>query len=155
MAAPVKTTRGTPGGAKLTDGFRTLIAFAANPTVKFWEKRVTPPGLDGGDKIDISTMHNSTWRSFYASSLITMSDATVRVAYDPAVYSDILSLLNVPGSVTVWFPDSSYLNFFGFIRMFEPDEMSEGSQPEATLTLTCTNFDPVNKVEAAPVYGTA
>lgn len=53
------TTRSAPGGTKLGDGFSTKIAFAADADVSLWEKTVTPPGVDGGDAVDTSTMHNT------------------------------------------------------------------------------------------------
>ncbi len=41
---------------RLDDGYQTLIEFAENPAIKLWEKSVTPPGIDGGDAIDTTTM---------------------------------------------------------------------------------------------------
>jgi hypothetical protein len=154
MAAPAHTARSTPTGSRLDDGFKSLIAFASNASIKFWEKSVTPPGLDGGDAINISTMHNTTYRTFSSSSLITATEVTTKVAYDPAVYDQIIALINVEGAITVHFPNSTKISFFGFLRVFEPDELVEGQQPEATITIIPTNYDPVNKVEAAPLYGT-
>ena len=49
MSAPTVTARGTPAGTKLDDGFSTKVAFAADPTIAFFEKTVQPPGFDGGD----------------------------------------------------------------------------------------------------------
>jgi hypothetical protein len=37
------------------------------------------------------------------------------------------------------------------MQMFDPGELVEGTQPEATITIVPTNFDPSGKVEAAPV----
>jgi hypothetical protein len=74
------------------------------------------------------------------------------VAYDPAVYPQIVSLINIPGSITVHFPNHSSLTFFGFLRTFEPNEVSEGDQPEATINVTPTNTDPTTGAEEGPVY---
>jgi len=63
------TARTTPTGNKLKDGFRTLIAFAADPDVKLWEKEVTLPGIDVGEKIPTTDMHNVTWRTYAPRAL--------------------------------------------------------------------------------------
>lgn len=151
MAAPATTARATPDGRYLKDGYQTLIAPAADPDVAFWEKTVTPPGMDGGDAIDNTTMHNETWRTMRSRALVTLTDMTLTVAYDPDIYDEALALLNVETSWTVHFPDGSTLDFYGFLRLFEPQDMSEGEQPEANITISPTNFDVTNNVEAGPV----
>ncbi len=155
MAAPVTTVRGAPLGGKMGDGYQTLIAFALDPTVSFWERTVTPPGIDGGDAVETTTMHNTEWRSMAARALKTLTESSLTVAYDPLVDTNILSLISNEGSVTVHFPDGSTLDFYGYLRSFQPGDLAEGTMPEATITITPTNYDPVNKVEAAPVYKTA
>ena len=151
MAAPTPTVRVTPTGIKLKDGFRTLITFAADTDVEFYEKGVKPPGIDGGDAIPQTTMHNTAWRTMAPRQLKTLTESSVTCAYDPLVYTSILNLINVETTVTVTFADGSTLAFYGFLQKFEPGELKEGEQPEATVTITPTNFDPTNKVEAAPV----
>lgn len=153
--ALVTTARGTPAGTMLEDGHPTLIAFAANPTVAFWEKTVQPPGMDGGDAIDQTTMHNETYRTFASRALATMTEMTVTASYDPALYEDILDLINVEGSITIHFSDGSTVDFFGYLRVFAPQEMSEGIQPEAQVTIQPTNRDPVTQVETPPNYKTS
>lgn len=151
MAAPTATARGTPSGIKMDDGYQTLITFASAPTIAFWEKGVTPPGLDGMDGIDTTTMHNVQWRTKAPRALVTMTDLTLTVAWDPVLYQTILTLLNVKTTITVTFPDGGTLAFFGYLQKFEPSEHKEGEQPEATITVTPTNQDPVSGDEEAPV----
>lgn len=151
MGAPAHTARVTPVGIKLKDGFSTTVAFAADPNVSFWEKTVKPPGLDGGDAIEQTTMHNVRLRTMASRSLSTMTPMNLTAAYDPAVYTQILALINVEGSITVHFPDGSRLSFFGFLQSFETQDMSEGEQPEADIVVTPTNVDPADGTEADPV----
>ena len=152
MAAPATTERVAPAGIRLDDGYQTLIAFALDPDVSFWEKTVKPPGLDGGDAIDTTTMHNVTWRTFAARQLKTLTNAQTKVSYDPNVYNNILSnLINREGAITVHFPDGSTLDFFGFLRTFDPQPLTKGQMPRATVAFTPTNYDPANNVEAGPV----
>lgn len=154
---PLTTTaRVAPLGIELEDGFPTTIAFAADPDIAFWEKTVTPPGVDGGDAIEQTTMHNDLWRTFAARSLVTLTEMSLTAAWDPALYDSILNLVNVEGSITVHFSNGDTLDFFGYLRVFEPQEMSEGEQPEAQITIQPTNRDPVTHAETAPNWtGTA
>ena len=155
MAAPATTARGAPPGYKMPDGFKTTIAFAKKANVNFWEKTVKPPSIEGGDKIDTTTMLNTAWRTSDARHLKTLSESTAMVAYDPDVLPEILTLVNNPGSITVHFPDNSTLDFYGFMSKFEIGDHKEGEMPEATVTICPTNWDPVNFVEVGPVFTAA
>lgn len=149
---PAPTTRVQPPGRPMEDGYRTLITFAADPDVKLWEKSVTPPGFDGGEAIPTSTMWNEVLRTFALPGLRTMSDASGRCAYDPAVYPQIEDLVNVETTITVRFPNGATLAFFGGLRTFTPGELVEGQMPEADFAITSTNTDPTTGSEASPVY---
>ena len=152
MAAPATTVRSTPTGIMLADGFSAVIAFERDVDVSFWEKTVGGGGLDGGDPISITTMHNTLWRTMSARQLITLTAITSTVGYDPNVHNNIVdNLLNQEGSITINFPDASTLDFFGFLQTFERSDLAEGESPEATVTIQPTNYDPVNNVEAEPV----
>lgn len=153
MPAPTPTARTTPTGSRLDDGYQTLITFATEPAVKLWEKTVTPPGIDGGDPIDTTTQHNEEWKTQDAPGLKMMTGSSFTAAYDPAVFDDIVALINVHTTITITFPDGSTLAFFGWLRSFEPDGMSEGEQPEATVNIEAANQDATG-AEQAPVYGT-
>jgi hypothetical protein len=152
MAAPVDTTRTTPVGIRLEDGHSTKIAFARDPDVSFWEVEVQPPGLDGGDAINITTMHNTTWRTMAARQLKTLTECSINVAYDPNVYNNILDhLINQEGAITVHFPDGSKLSFFGYLKSFTPQGNQEGNMPTAAISIVPTNYDPVARTEQSPV----
>lgn len=153
MSAPVASVRTDPDtvGIKLKDGYQTLVVCALNPAIEFWEKQITPPGIDGGDEIDQTTMLNDEWRTRAPRSLKTLTNCEVTAAYDPVLYTSILAIINRETTWTVIFPDGSTLAFFGFLRNFDPQEVTEGEQPEASITIVPTNFDPVGKVEEDPV----
>ena len=145
-------TRVTPVGTKLDDGYQTLIAFEADPDISLWEKTVKPPGVDGGDAIETTTMHNTTWRTMAARALKTLTESALTCTYDPLVYDQIVALINVETQLTVAFPDGSTLDFFGYLRTFEPGDNAEGAQPEATCNITPTNLDPNTGNEAGPTF---
>jgi hypothetical protein len=151
MADPATTARGTPSGIKMDDGFSTRIAFALAPTIGLWEKDVQPPGMDGGEPVNTTTMLNTKYRTFAPRYLVTSSPLQITVAYDPLVYTTVIStLLNKRGSITVHFPDGTTLDFYGFLQKFEPSPLKEGEQPEAKITVVVTNYDPVNHLEVDP-----
>lgn len=151
MAAPTPHAIGTPAGIKLDNGFSTRIVFDHAPTASLWEKKVKPPGIDGGDAIETTTMRNVLYRTMAPRSLITLVPMTITAAYDPNMYNQLVAIINVRTTVTVFFPEGSTLAFYGFLQKVEPNDNSEGEQPEVTVTIVPTNFDHVNKVEAGPL----
>lgn len=157
MVAPSYTARIAPTGEAMREGFVTKITFFADPNVTFWEKGVTPPPLEAGDPIDVSTQYNTKWKTFGVPTLVTQGETSIRVAYDPLAYSDIIALIGVSDVISVLFPvtddvSGDTLAFYGYLKSFEPDEMVEGSQPEATITIATTNLDTGSNTEEAPVY---
>ena len=155
MGAPASTNRTDPStvanARKLEDGYSTKVAFSRDSNIVLWEKTVTPPGIDGGDEIDTSTMFNTTWRTRVARSLKTLTPCSFTAAYDPSVYDEILGLINQDnGAVTVHFPDGSKLDFWGYLKNFQPNEHTEGEMPTATVTIEATMLD-ASFAEQAPV----
>ena len=137
--------------ARLDDGFATLIEFADDSSVQMWEKEVTPPGVSGGGENDTSTMRNTTWRTKAPKGLISLAEASLSVAYDPAVYDEIIAMVNQNQLITITFPDSSTLAFWGWIDEFSPGALVEGEQPTADITIITSNQND-SGVETAPVY---
>ena len=91
-----------------------------------------------------------------ARALVTLTESNLVVFFDPNVIIANVEdkLLNQNGSITVHFPDTSTLDFFGYLRTFELQDHEEGAPPEANISITPTNFDPINNVEAGPVLTT-
>jgi len=139
---------------RLDDGYQTLMSFAAAPSVLFFEKTVTPPGLDGGGEVDTTTMLNETYRTRNAKALITMTNASMTAAYDPLVYNDILTLINNNNLITLTFPDGDMLAFYGWLNSFVPGEHVEGTQPTADVDVIPSNQNEAGE-ETAPVHTAA
>ena len=140
--------------ARIDDGFSTTIEFANDSDIQFFEKEVTPPGVSGGGENDTSTMRNLKWRTRSPKGLITLSEASLSVAYDPSVYDEIVALVNVNQLITINFADGSKLDFFGWLDEFTPGAAVEGEQPTADITIIPSNQD-LNGVEIDPVYTAA
>ena len=137
--------------ARIDDGFATLIEFAEDSDVQMWEKEVTPPGVSGGGENDTSTMRNTSWRTRSPKSLITLSESSLTVAYDPAVYNEIVSMVNVNQQITITFADDSTLVFWGWVDEFTPGAIVEGAQPTAEVKIIPSNQNAAG-TETAPVY---
>jgi hypothetical protein len=135
---------------RLDDGFSTIITFSSAPSVKFYEKEVTPPGVSGGGANDTTTMRNTTWRTMAPKKLKTLSEAGASVAWDPAAYNDVLAMIQVNQQITVTFSDGSTIQFWGWLDEFTPGSHQEGQQPTATLKVIPSNQN-TSLVEAAPV----
>ena len=150
MAAPTPTARSTPGGLKLKDGFSSMLTFAADSDIMLFEKSVQPPSLDGGEPVDTTTMHNTLYRTVAPRKLITLGSHTIKCAYDPKVYDQIIDIINDETTITVEFSDGSTLAYYGYLQKFEPEAMEEGTMPMANVTIVPTNID-ASDVEAGPV----
>lgn len=148
------TARSTPTGAKLKDGYQSLVAFAANASVKLWEKQVTPPSVETGDMVDQTTMHNVTWETFAMQHLIKMGNGSMVCAYDPKVYDELMALVGVETTITIHFSNGATLDAYGGLISFTPSAMVKGSQPEGTAVFGFTNAVSTTGVETAPNYKT-
>ena len=150
MAAPSATTRETPDGIPLRDGFSTKVTFESDPDISFWEREVTPPGIDGGEPVPQTTMHNLIWRTMRPRFLKTLTPMSLTAAYDPDLYDEALAIINVETTVTVTFTDLSTLAFFGYLQKFDPGNHVEGTQPDCGIVIIPTNWDHASSVEAGP-----
>jgi hypothetical protein len=140
--------------ARLDDGFSTQITFGSFSSVNLWEKEVTPPGMSAGGANETTTMRNTTYRTKAPKKLISLDDMELNVAYDPAIYGDIIAMLGKNQQITVTFSDDSSLTFWGWVDAFKPGSIQEGSQPTASITIICSNEDDSEPaVETAPSYG--
>lgn len=154
MSAPVATARQTPTGIRLEDGYQSFVTFAADPDVCLWEKTVKPPGIDGGEKIPTTTMHNEERRTFASRALYELTDSTFKFGYDPNAFAQTQArgLINRETTVTITFPDGSTLADYGYLQKIEFDDLADGTNPEGTATIVFTGEDPVTGEEEAPVY---
>lgn len=150
MAAPTPTARQTPGGLKLEDGFPSKITFSADPDISLFEITTKPPGIDYGDKINTTTMHNNARRTYALRKLYDVTDSSLTCAYDPAVYTQILAMRGVKQTITQTFADGSTICDYGAIKSFEPGDMKEGEMPTATVVINYLGTDS-SGAEQAPV----
>jgi len=142
--------------SRIDDGFSTKITFGSQPSgtgpgITFWEKTVTPPGMDAGGENDTTTMRNTLYRTKSPKKLITMTEMSATVSYDPIFYDDIVDMIKDNQLITITFPDSSTVAFYGWLDKFIPGEIVEGEQPTADITIIPSNQTDAG-VETAPVH---
>jgi hypothetical protein len=139
----------------LKDGYQCAITFSNATGIALWEKTLTPPGIDGGAKVDNTTQHNQGVRTAYPRGLYDTADSKMTVAYDPAVLVTVLAQVNKNQEITLNFPDGSTWTFWGWLGSFIPGPMEEGTQPTAECTIFSGNIDDTgpSDVETAPTYG--
>jgi hypothetical protein len=155
MTAPVPASTPVPAGTQIPDGFSTLVTIGADTDISLWQREVTPPPLDGGEKIDQTTMHNEAVMTALFQSLYEVGDMTLVCGYDPRVIAQILAIKNVNTTITVTFPDSCQFAFFGAVRSFTPQNNVKGTKPLANVVISASNIDPVSGDEEEPVFKSA
>ena len=141
----------------MEDGFSTTISFSSSEltstdilTLYMQEKEVTPPGVDGGEKIDVTTMRNTSWRTFAPRNLKTLMEAPINVAWDPGLYDEMNAMINDNQEITITLPDTATIVFWGFVKSFTPSAHVEGAQPMAAVSIEPTNRNAAG-AETAPV----
>lgn len=138
---------------RLDDGFATLFEFENMPTVKLYEKEVTPPSIAGGGPIDTTTMRNVAWRTQSPKSLKTLGQMTATVALATDALPQVEAQIGINQRITVTFPDGSGWRFWGWMDEFTPSAFVEGEQPTASLTIQPSNHDNQKPpVEQSPEY---
>lgn len=156
MAAPVPVVAGFPATTKMPDGYKTIVTCSGNRNLSFWEIEVTPPGLDGGDPIEVTTMRNFLWRQMAARSLQTLTAMSITAAWNTALYAELTvpltPILNNNMTWTILFRDLSSVSFYGVLNKFDPQSLKEGDFPQVQLTVTPTNTDPGDGSEEGPVW---
>jgi hypothetical protein len=152
MANPSISFRVIPIAVRLDVGYQAVIAWHSVTNLAVFEKTLQPPALDGGDPIMTTTQLNENYESKAPQRLRGHGDGVVVAAYDPHVFSTLEGLINVPDSITWGWPDGSAVAYWSYLRKVEFTAMEKGSQPEMTLTIVVTDWDPINCVTAGPVY---
>ncbi len=137
---------------RLDDGFSTIITLENLPTVKLYEKEVTPPGITAGGPIETTTMRTTTWRTNAPRQLKSLSPVSATVAFATEVVPQMIAQVGINQLITVTFPDGSTIQFYGWVEEFTPAAFTEGEQPTATLTVQPSLVDPDTGETSPPVY---
>jgi hypothetical protein len=123
------------------------------------EVSISPPAVVGGGSLDVTTHRNGSYRTKAPKKLKDLGEVSFTAIYDPAEYNTTgIGKVNVNQSITVTFPDTSTLVFYGYIDSFTPGELTPGELPTVEVTIVVTNQDGAGTTggsETAPVYTSA
>lgn len=149
MAAVTGFTRGEYDFEKT--GYNIWVTFATGSAAGsatiddpplFACKSVKDAGFEAGDPIDITTNATVGAREQAPADLSSPTEITLTAAYNLADRAKALKMLNVPCAVSVEYrkcgnrPTGRKITYQGaFLSGFDPSEMSEGNQPEVSITI--------------------
>lgn len=114
---------------------------------------MTPPAATGGGEIEITNHGNVAWRTKSPKVLKSLQPFSVTIQYDQDAYTSLMALINNNQSITVTWPDTATLVFYGWVDEFTPSEMTEGEEPTAELVIIPSLQNA--GVETAPVFTAA
>ncbi len=137
--------------ARITDGSGTTISLANGTTL--WETGITPPTFEGGGAVETTTLRNSSVRTRANKTLKDLGECSFTAQYDDAHLTTLYGAVNTNQEITITFPDSSTLKFWGFIDSVSASEIVEGEAPTVDVTVISTNQDDSSPpVEKVPVF---
>lgn len=155
MTAPTTTTRLTPGGQRMKNGYRVLWGFALDPDISLWEIDGQPPGFDLGDMVNTTTFHNEEVETQSPRALFTVTGGKFQAAFDPIVYNQILAIRGQEGAITCKLPNGDTIDGFGVLKSFKPTTFKNGDMPVADVEVEYTNTDPLTGDEEVLNYKSA
>lgn len=137
-------------GDYFDDGFSTILTFSLNPSLKFKEIEVTPPGIEGG-MIETSSMRNTAWHTLSPKTLKRLTPVSSTGAYQSASASEFEAMVNQNQEITVTLPDGESWSFWGAVTKAEPGANVEGERPTLDLEIVPSLTDNDGN-ETAPTF---
>lgn len=132
------TARVAPVGTPFDEGYSSKIAHASDPDLSFWETVVGAPGIDGGDPVPTSTMHNLVVHTLAPRHLKRHTPFQVQGKFSGGTIDQVYALINVNGWITIIWPDATRYSFPGYFKSFTPGQAQEGNPLEGTLEVVPT-----------------
>lgn len=134
----------------VNDGLGTSLELEQSDIV-INEVRITPPAMEGGDKIDLTHLGNTAYMTGQPRQLKSMENFSFEGVYDPSKL--VSSPVNVNQRVLIVYPDGSRHRIWGFLKRLEPGEIVEGARVAVTGTIEVTNTNNATvRAEAPPIY---
>jgi hypothetical protein len=136
---------------RLNDGHATLITLENDPTIKLFEKEVTPPAINAGGPIETSTMRNVSVHTKAPKKLKGVGQTKASCAYATESIQRIYAQLGSNQRITVTYPDGSRYRYWGWLDSFTPGSNTMGAQPTAEVVFEASNVNNQDQ-EAPPEY---
>jgi len=124
--------------AILTNGFSTTVTFGSMSTSASGDFEVIdlkPFGIDGGAKIEVTTMSSTTRERFVPRSLYEITPMEITCACETTFLTGVLANINVSQSITLNFPDGTNWTGTGWISKFEPGTFTKNERPTFSVTV--------------------
>jgi len=137
----------------LQEGHGSTLSFAsfASLFLKIDPESATPPGVDGGDKIDTTTLSNTNVKTGAPPDLKEITAGSATCSYDPEMLTEAMSAVNVNNLITYTFNNGDSWSFWGYLKSFTPGENATGEKPTADIEIEVTNVND-SDVETVPVF---
>jgi hypothetical protein len=133
------TDRVDPVGTPFDEGYQSLLTFSLDPDLSFWETVVGAPGIDGGDPVPTTTMHNTMFHTVSPRKLKRMTPFQVQGKFSSGTPEQVNALINArDGWVTVKWPDETQFSFPAYLKSWQPAQAQEGNPLEGTLEIVPT-----------------
>ena len=130
------------------DGVGTTLTFA-DAFVLNWT-RISAFGIEGGETIDTANLSSTGWRPKALRTLKGCTDIEAVGHLDPTKF--IAAPINVNQLVTITYNDGSKHEVYGWLRTVTPSELSEGTKPEYTVSISISNVHSDSGEETGPAY---
>lgn len=128
------------------------LGFSLDTSVQIELKSITPPSINGGGAINISTHSSVGWMQKAPKTLKDLGDLSATVAYDTAFVAEVMAMCQVEQTLTITWKDGATLVFRGWLDAFNPSALSsEEDQPTADIVLIASNRDAAGAV-SPPVF---
>lgn len=118
--------------SRFFEGYATTIDLGG---VVIWELESTPPGIDGGNPINVTSMRNTLWETQLPKTLKKLTMAKFKCAFAGEAYNTLNALINVNRPMVITLPDGKRISAWGWLRKFIPDPLKEGEQPTADVEI--------------------
>lgn len=111
---------------------------------------ITPPGWDGGDAIDTTTLSNITYKTKMAAKLIDIGNMSFTAELDPTKIH--AAPINSPATIEVDIPEVGVWTFRGHLKSITPNELTVGERATCSGEIIITNTLADGATESAPTW---
>ena len=136
--------------SEIKDGLGSKISFADGFDLRQIE--ITGFTVVGGEKIDLTGLSNTEWRTAYPKTLKDVEDITFTYYFDPAEVDS--APINTNQLVTLTYPDGAKHEFWGALTGLGSGTIVEGDAVRGEATVAITNLNG-SDVETGPAYTAA
>lgn len=118
-----------------------IVVVSPAVTATFSEVEITPSGIQGDEKIDTTTNDNTRLKSYIAGDLVESTDASFSADYNLSKKAEILSIINIAGTVTLTDKLGNTEVKNGWLTSAMPEALVAGQSPKMACTISFEGED--------------